>query len=229
MNAITETSFRLHVVKVPTKLRSLFPYTHYADNGHDPKLVCHYDEEMLTLECVDLFKLKPNVQSKPRNRVDIYMPGEAALKLGVQIISLYGKGEIAALSNIDPNLFRKGPQTLPRIDESRRVRHKYSEMIIAGFKVVGESGPVYVDIERPSEGHIEMKGPEVHIGVPLSSVDGNLNKDLIELVTIPETELRVEGEKNPVKKSMGQLRICFEIAEARNLATTLLNFGQRIQ
>ena len=53
---------QIHLIKVPTTKRDLFPYSHFADEGHDPGLeITHRD--YLYLTCSNLFKLKPNVQN----------------------------------------------------------------------------------------------------------------------------------------------------------------------
>lgn len=216
---------RAHVVKVPTTTKILFPYSHYADEGHNPLLGATMEEANLVIACEDLFKLKPNVQANPRTRVDIYMPGRAAMELGVDIVEIFGAGNIAELAQVDPEAFRSGPQTLPRIHETRRVRHSGTNMSIAGFRIWGDQGPVYIDRESPNEGHIEMQGPEVHIGIPLQHIHGELDLSQIRYVSVPERELRVGGEVNPIKKARGILRLSFDQSQARDLAATLLHYG----
>lgn len=82
---------RIHVIKVPTTNNELFPYSHYNDYNHDPYLNAYKKDGELVIECEDLFKLKPNVQSKKRNRIDIYIPSKSALDLGVEIVSFSGQ------------------------------------------------------------------------------------------------------------------------------------------
>lgn len=220
---------RIHVVKVPTRLDNLFPYSHYADEGHDPFLDPKIENDRLILVCEDLFKLKPNVQTSPRLRIDIYIPGQAALGLGVDIVEVFGPGNIAELANVNPEDFRRGPQTLPRIDEARKVRFAHASMSIAGFNISGGPGNVYIDRERPNEGHIEMQGPEVHLGLPLNpaNIQGNLDMSLVQFIHVPTSEIRVRGETNPVKKAQGTLKLFFVPTQARDLASTLLHYGQQ--
>jgi hypothetical protein len=84
-------------------------------------------------------------------------------------------------------------------------------------------------MERPNDGHIEMQGPEVHIGIPLSNVvfNGILNENLVQYITVPEGEIRVAGEINPIRKANGLIRIVLDQVQARNFAATLIHFGQR--
>jgi hypothetical protein len=217
---------RLHVIKIPTSNKDVFPYSHYADEGHDPKLYIESKEDEIRLVCEDLFKLKPNVQKSPRTRVDIYAPGDAALELATEIIKIFGEGQVAERSEVNPNDYRRGPQTLPLIDESRRIQHNRTIFEIAGITVESNKGAVYIDRERPNEGHIEMRGPEIHIGIPLNSVKGNLNTELISRVQVPSSELRVNGEVNPINKARGRLRIYFSAIQATLLAATIIHYSK---
>ena len=47
---------RVHVVKVPTTVSEVFPYSHYADEGHDPKIEAVRTGNEIVLTCSDLFK-----------------------------------------------------------------------------------------------------------------------------------------------------------------------------
>lgn len=217
---------RVHVIKVPTNNRNVFPYSHYSDEGHNPLISAQLWNDHVILTCEDLFKLKPNVQQNPRTRVDIYMPGNAGLELGNDLLALVGAGNIAELTSVNPEDFRNGPQTLPLIDEARRVSHRRTEMNIASCTITGNQGPVYMDRERPNEGHIEMVGPEIHLGIPLSNVIGNIDLTETREYNVPESELRVAGERNPIRKAYGRLNIMFDIPQAQNLAATLIYYGQ---
>ena len=169
---------RLHVLKVPTTLvgytlaTSLFPYTHYADAGHDPLIEVVGGEKEIMLRCRDVAKLHPNYQSHPRNRLDIYMPGDAAFNLALDIVAFTGARSVPELAAVDPEAYRRGPQTLPKIQATRRASCSRARATIAGIRVHSGPTPVYVDNETPNEGHVEMKGPEIHLGIPLNEVDG---------------------------------------------------------
>ena len=217
---------QLHVAKVPTSNPQLFPYSHYADAGHNPQLQVEEIADGIRLVCSDLFKLKPNVQQNPRTRIDLYMPGESAASLGADILAVVGAGNIAELAQVDPEAFRSGPQALPVINEARRVSHSGADVEIAGYLVAGRPGSVYLDQEAPSEGHIEMRGPEVHIGVPLTEVTGDLDTHRVVRVDVPVGELRVGGERNPNTKAEGVIRVAFAEASAADLAATLLHYGR---
>lgn len=219
-------SSRVHVLKIPTTNPNIFPYTHFSDKDHDPYLEVSNEKGYLVLTCTDLFKLKPNVQVKPKNRVDLYMPHNSAIEIGNEINKLFGTGNIADTSNVNPELSRKGPQTLPLIEETRSIKYAKTQMNIADCRIEGLRGTVYIDRELPNEGHIEMKGKEIHMGIPLQYILGNINTDLVSTHVVPEDEIRVDGEKNPINKAMGTFKIAFTKDEAKKLASTLLFLGQ---
>jgi hypothetical protein len=67
-----------------------------------------------------------------------------------------------------------------------------------------------------------MVGPEIHLGIPLSNVNGTIDLAQTREYNVPETELRVIGENNPIRKAHGRLTIAFDIQQAQNLAATLI-------
>lgn len=71
-----------------------------------------------------------------------------------------------------------------------------------------------------------MVGPEVHLGIPLKCVLGNLDNSTVIEQNVPQNELRVEGEKNPIKKAKGNVCIILSKEQARNLASTLIYYAQ---
>lgn len=221
---------RIHVIKVPTTRGDLFPYSHYADQGHDPMLEVLFDHE-LCLTCTDLFKLKPNIQSYPKDRIDIYVPYSAAASISDEIASYFGLGQLAHRSATSPEAFRQGSQTLPLIGGSRFIPYSWARVEIAGYTVTKndplQKQRVYIDQEWPNEGHIEMKGPEVHLGVDLKncSFQGGLDYALIREFVVPERELRTGGEKNPINKAVGTVTIAFDRNNARALAATLRHYA----
>ena len=218
--------YRLHFVKFPTPNKDVFPYTHFADLGHNPNIYIEKMSNSILLICQDIFKLKPNVQKSPRTRVDVYMPSESAFEIGKEIVAFLGEGKVAEKAVSNPDDFRRGPQTLPLIDESRTIQHAGTFFEIAGVLIGGEKGSVYIDRERPNEGHIEMRGAEVHIGIPLTFLRVTLNREAIKRVEVPRSELRVGGESNPINKADGVLRINFLPSEAKKLSATLIHYSQ---
>lgn len=108
---------------------------------------------------------------------------------------------------------------------ARKVRHDGIEMHIAGSVIYGKAGTVYLDRERPAEGHTEMVGSEVHLGIPLSNVEGPLNENQIGMYQVPQHELQ-SGEINPLRNALGFIRLSFEINQAQNLPATLIYYGQ---
>lgn len=220
---------RIHVIQIPTTQNSLFPYSHYADQGHDPYLTVFWDSGILYLKCEDLFKLKPNIQRSPRDRIDIYIPHNAAVSLGTEISGYVGTGMLAGDSGTDPERFRRGRQTLPLMDSSKSLYYDTAYVSIAGYTLSQNFGRVFMEPERPNTGHIEMKGPEVHLGFDLRgcAVTGGKDLSLIQPVSVPASELRAPGEHNPVEKAMGEVLISFDLENAKKLGSTLLFFGAR--
>ncbi len=218
---------RIHVIAIPTTQEGLFPYSHYADQGHDPYLTVFCDSGMLYLKCEDLFKLKPNVQRSPRDRIDIYIPYNAAVSLGTEISRYVGTGMLAGDSGTDPEQFRQGVQTLPRIDSSKSLYYDGADVSIAGYALSQNSRRVYIEQERPDMGHIEMKVPEVHLGLDLRgcAITGRKDPSLVQSVAVPISELRTRGERNPIEKAMGEVLISFDFENAKRLGSTLLFFG----
>lgn len=201
---------QLHVIKVLTKELSFLPYSHYRDEGHNPHLEIKSDGTNLVLECNDLFKLKNNYQSNPQNRMDIYMPYYTALNLGTEILRMFGEGKLAQISWSDPDAFRKGPQTLPLIEESRQLEYLRAGMKIGEQMIYNElGGRIFVDREKPNAGHVEMEMPEVHLGLELNfpKIPGCIDK---------------EG-----KKSYGKVKITLDKENAQNLAQTLLYYANK--
>lgn len=214
------------MIKVPTTSKELFPYSHFNDMGHNPLFETIFEDDYMEIVVRDLFKLKPNYQRRPRNRVDIYIPHQTAMELGEEIITQYGAGSIAVLNEIDPEQFRSGPQALPKITEARQVHHISAEMTIAGFTVAAGNGLIFMDLEDPAAIHVEMIEQEIHFGIPLSSVTGSWDPELVSKRRVPEGEKTVVGEPNPINKANGCLILKLDLENARNLATTLLHYSQ---
>jgi len=72
-----------------------------------------------------------------------------------------------------------------------------------------------------------MQGPEVHIGIPLRRISGNLDESAIRLVNVPQSELRVGGETNPVRKATGTFSTTLNVEEGQNLAATLIHYARQ--
>lgn len=214
----------IHVIKVPTTHKRLFPYSHFSDEYHSPFFSITSTDDYLSLEVRELFKLKPNNQKQPRNRVDIYMPVSTALSIGEQIITKYGPGQLAELNSINPENFRAGPQTLPVINEARTVKYLDVQFNIVGISLEGKNGRIYVDDEAPAEEHVEMKGKEIHFGIQLQTITGNIDNRFLLLRKVPDTETKVEGERDPIFKAIGYFKVTIDIENARNLASTLIHY-----
>lgn len=84
--------------------------------GHNPQFEVIWNQRYLSLQCKDLFKLKPNVQAFPRGRIDIYIPYLAAQSIREEISAHVGTGYLVLDSTAAPEMYRMGKQTLPLID-----------------------------------------------------------------------------------------------------------------
>ena len=217
---------QIHVIKVPTDNDFIFPYSHYSDEHHNPFFMVNTKNNNLKLEVRDLFKMKPNYQTCPKNRIDIYIPVSTALYIGDKVIRNFGAGELGELNNIDPENFRGGPQTLPKISESRKVFLKYAEFTILGITYVAQNTIMYIDNEKPAAGHVEMKGKEIHFGIPLFDQYGKLDKRFVIYRETPDNETKVYGETKNGKKAIGYCQLKFNQDNARNLASTLIKYSK---
>ena len=221
--------YRIHLIKVPTTVDGLFPYSHYNDQYHDPFLQINIFNNKVVVNCKDLFKLKPNVQQYRKNRIDIYIPYDSAVQIANEIEGIAGRGTLAGPALSSPEDYRRGPQTLPIITQSRKIMFSSANVTIAGYQITQTDGRVFIDTEEPNEGHIEMKGPEIHLGIELKncSISGQKNHDLVTKMNVPENELRVNNEQNPIETARREVCIVFDIPNARSLAATLQSFASR--
>lgn len=223
--------YRIHVIKVPTGVKKdnetdegdeFFPYSHYNDFNHDPNFIPIIYKNFFILKCEDNFKLKPNVQKKPRNRVDIYMPIISAIEISQFIISNFGHGNVAGSSLINPEDYRSGDQTLPIINGSKMLKNIMCKVNIGGYTMKNKNATMFIDDEEPNEGHIEMQGQELHLGILMPYPSGKLDNSKIFRENVPYSELRVHGENNPIKKSKGSVELIFTDKVSKNFASTLL-------
>lgn len=230
---------RLHVLKIPTTRQSdvfednLFPYTHYSDAGHDPRMTVHAEGGQVLLRCSDRMKLHPNYAQNLRNRADIYMPGDGAASLALSIVAMTGPGDVAELADVDPEAARRGRQTLPYIREARRVRCSSFRASIAGCVIEGGDTPLYIDDEAPGEGHIEMMGPEVHIGIPLDQVSGRLDTGQVQDIHLwcPPSrrylrERTQDGVLHPAPTAAATVEIRLDAVQGARLAACLLHYAK---
>lgn len=214
---------KLHVVKVPSCDPNFFCYSHYRDQhsvGPAIEGIYDSDKEVVWLRSTGLAKLKPNVQVNPKLRIDIYGPHNTALGIAKQFTQLLGDGASAHISEADPEAARKGPQTLPEIDCQYQLAVQSVCGRCAGFKFEG-ARTIFFDHERPAEGHIEMAGPEFHFGIRLEMLTGARNDKLVDYQNVPDDELRVRGETNPVAFTPFDIRITMNLDQARIFATTI--------
>jgi hypothetical protein len=222
---------RIHLVKVPTGRRGrpeqggLFPYSHFQDQNHDPHISAGLSAGSLVLRIATPFKLKPNVQVRDLNRIDIYMPQGSAVALAADIAELFAYGAVPPVTAANPNRARQGPQALPHIHRAFELPNSGARVTVAGYTVTGDGGRTFVELESPAAIHVEMGGYEVHVGVPLQRVIGVLDVAQTWQEHVPNAELRVEGEANPVRKADGAVRVRFSAGEAARLAAGLRELG----
>lgn len=223
MNLVAKSM--LHVLKVPSTIDEFFPYSHYADeHSIGPTMECYYEnpEKPVILLITGLAKLKPNVQTNKKLRIDIYGPHSSLLDMAYQLTKIIGVGNTQSISKADPEAARVGMQTLPKMDKSFRLQILSVEGNCAGFKFGGATS-LFFDHERPDDGHIEMVGPEFHLGIPLQTLSGSRNDSLLSFHDVPQRELRVKGEQNPVAFSTCNIKITMTVPQASIFFTTVQN------
>jgi len=215
---------KLHVVKVPTTAPALFPYSHYRDMHSAGPLVevwCDDTADVFSLRVSALAKLKPNVQSSPKLRIDIYAPPSTGLDIANQVLRYSNRAGIAAKqAGVDPETARQGPQTLPIISGTYKVPITRIHGSCAGY-VFSEADTMYYDREEPAPEHVEMVGPEMHLGIPMQSLGGARNERLMVEHVVPEGEVRVAGENNPVTFAPLSVLIILSGTQAVNFAATV--------
>lgn len=216
---------RVHVVKVPSTEQDFFPYSHFADE-HSAGPVLELFMDGLSggyLRVSGLAKLKPNFQTNPKLRIDLYGPHHGLINIANSIIHVFGHGDKREQAAVDPEKYRLGPQTLPVIEQQYRLAVSNVEGKCYKYFFTGAQS-VYFDHEFPKSDHIEMKGKEFHLGIPLKSItklDSNLGT--VEH-NVPEVELRKPHiESNPVTFSPLTIRISFTADELRDFASTVLD------
>lgn len=213
---------KLHVVKVPSKHIDFFPYSHHLDKINGSPLVEALLQESgeLVLRISCMAKMKPNIQKKRRDRIDIYAPLETISSLSQSIYKNMGGGEPVKNSEVDPDNYRVGPQTLPIIAERFSIESVLIQGKCSGYQFEGSSH-LYIDFESPNVGHREMQGKEVHFGIKIDKLEGQRNTYLETKNYVPDQEIRVRGEENPVTFSPLVIRLHLSNRSARNFAHTM--------
>lgn len=217
---------RLHVVKVPSQDETFFPYLHFADAesaGPMLELLINDTKTEVFIRVAGAAKLKPNVQKNPKLRIDVYGPHTTALRLATAIkANLVGTGTVLVTTSENPEKSRIGPQTLPLIDKKYKVPLAGATGSCSGF-FFSEAKCLYFDHERPNDGHVEMAGPEMHIGVPLLQLVGAFDPNLVISREVPESEVRVRGETEVVRFSPLEAQLTLTKQNALNFAETILD------
>lgn len=219
------SSFELHVAQTATRSPKLFLYTHYQDQGHAPFLTVtppSDNDPCIVLECRDTFKFKPNLQDAAKNRIDLYAARSAALPLS-QALEQAAEGKAAAQeAQVHPELSQSGPKALPLIPtKTYQVPLVNAGMWIAGASVFSAKCQLYAEMERPDPNHGVMLEEELHLGIALgpdTKLNDTVNEQKVTHVQVPDEELKVRKEKNPVPKGQGLIRIRLTPTQAGRLA-----------
>lgn len=161
------------------------------------------------------------------------MPSEAAAGLASDIVAITGPGSVPELRDFNPDASRRGPQTLPHINATRTARCIRVEVRVAGCFVGNGTTTIYVDNEEPRGEHVEMKGPEVHLGVTLRSPEGALNLASVQNADswTPTKNRpsfnRIDGVVDrPAPSTSCDVRISFNQGEGAIFAACLLKASQ---
>jgi len=218
---------KLHLAKVPSVNRSFFPYCHFNDrDSSGPYLDVLFDKISRNVQLLIYgdAKLKPNIQKSPRNRIDIYMSVDTAATISQSLKKLCHEsktlGQALSETNVDPEASRAGPQTLPQIEKQYKATVSNIHGTCGGYSF-SKATTIYLDHEKPDTNHVEMVGEERHLGIPFYQLSGEEDTNLISLRDVPESELRVQGERNPVKFTKLNISIIMSLEQACNFAETI--------
>ena len=220
--------FELHVAQTATRSPKLFLYTHYQDNGHYPVLsvVPPVDgDPYIRLECRDWFKFKPNLQGAAKSRIDLYVARDEALPLS-QALEQAAEGKAAVYeAQVHPERSQSGPKALPVIhSKTYQIPLVSAGMWIAGASVFSANCQLFAEMERPARNHGVMQEEELHLGISFgwdTKLCDNVDMQKITLFEVPERELKVRGEKNPVPKGWGEIQIRLTADQAGRLALAI--------
>ncbi|MBE1162785.1 hypothetical protein [Dyella acidiphila] len=202
-------------------------YSNAVDVGHSPGLsVTSIDNGNIALYDKDiLFKVKKNPPTQTKNRVDIYMSLESACNLAGELarFTVNVQPVVWPLFRGDPNKNAGGRMKLPGIISSYSSRGvRVIARVSSGVSMQQENCYVNIDIEVPADGHIMMKGTELHIGVSLDPPKGAHDYKAGSLVVVPLHELQKgTGEQNPIQKVTGDFMLEFTPGVAAGLAVLL--------
>lgn len=125
----------------------------------------------------------------------------------------------------NPEGSRRGNKSLPKIpSKTYRISNVAAGAQIAGASTVSLNSTLYIEIEGPNPDHGVMKEDEPHIGIAFGrdvKLNAAIDEHKVELVQVPENELKVNGEKNPVRKSTGLIWIQFKPVQAGMLSKAI--------
>lgn len=216
---------RVHVVKVMTGDDDWILYSHFSDEGHNPtlsiaRITTGQYGPGLYLHFHDLCKLKPNFQQRRLRRLDVYMPPATATAIRSFILDSFGSAETLTRALTDPGAFVGGPGVLPKIHDSFIAEASLAVATGSSFRAARRPARVFLDHETPAEGHIEMQGSELHLGVPDLFQTAKISQAAAIPVDVPDGELR-RGQRNPVYKADGDIHLLFYQEEAQRIGATL--------
>ncbi len=216
---------RVHVIKIMTGRDPWILYSHFSDRDHNPTItaaVCdggEYDGN-LYLRIADICKLKPNFQNRQLLRLDVYVPTTTAQALEKFIATNLGHAEALGHAAANPGDYVTGAGILPKMGQSFQA---CAALVLAEgsqFRALGESSRVFLDEESPAEGHVEMQGSELHIGVPDLKQISSVAQGAATQTEVPSTELK-RDQANPVYKAQGDIHLVFNSEQSMRIAATL--------
>jgi len=216
---------RVHVFKIMTGEDPWILYSHFSDQGHNPTMTAavlqggEYDGA-LYLHIFDICKLKPNFQERKLLRLDIYVPTTTAIALERFIAATFGHGQGLDRTTADPGDYVGGPGVLPEMHGSFQGRAASVLAQGSRFEASSRAARVFLDNEAPAEGHIEMQGPELHMGVPDLTQVSTVAQASATPTDVPVGELR-RDQSNPVYKAPGVVHIVFDRDQAQRVGATL--------
>lgn len=202
------------------------PYSNWADRDHDPQLAFRSQNGQIVLRSEPLFKLKPNLETKTKNRVDLYLPPGSAQELAADVVSTIGPGGTPNLSGVDPEYFRQGDKQLPEIGDRAIITYESAELAILGYTASGANNRIFVEVESPRPSFGEMDSPALHLGIELTESAGAIDDSKVSKVDVPVGELRTGDEQNPIARAPGAFEMKLPNSKARSLAASIIDFLQ---
>ena len=217
------SGYRVHILRIsvsrtgPDPDHSLRWYTRHGDPGNDPRLVLLRDQDSIVVRCSDRFRLDPDDTKKAVNRVDLYLPGDSAAAMAMEIGRMAAYGDTAGSAGIHSGMAR-----LPQVSCEGFAAS------ISGCAIAGGRAGLFVDVVYPRGSRMEMSAPDIHLGLRLEHVSGRIDRTLYQDLHLWKSPGRRQSAGksgdvtlHPAPAAIGLVEFRFERAQAARLAACL--------